>query len=77
MANMKEVYDHLIIINLYLDKSEWMKLTYLLSTTFSCFIEHNKISKFQVQDSDLEYLIWQSDKRIILSEKKPPLVLIK
>ena len=27
-----------------------------------------------MQDSDLEYLIWQFDKRIILSEKKPPLV---
>ena len=26
-----------------------------------------------MQDSDLEYLIWQFDKRIILSEKKPPL----
>ena len=31
------------------------------------------ILKLQVQDSDLEYLIWQFDKRIILYEKKPPL----
>ena len=28
-----------------------------------------------MQDSDLEYLIWQFDKRIILSEKKPPLAV--
>ena len=34
----------------------------------------SKQTQFQVQDSDLEYLIWQFDKRIILSEKKPPLV---
>jgi hypothetical protein len=27
-------------------------------------------SKFQVQDSDLEYLFWQSEKHIALSEKK-------
>ena len=26
-----------------------------------------------MQDSNLEYLIWQFDKTIILSEKKPPL----
>ena len=32
--------------------------------------------KFQVQDSDLEYLFWQCEKHIALSEKKPPLVLI-
>ena len=31
--------------------------------------------KFQVQDSDLEYLSWQCEKHIALSEKKPPLVL--
>ena len=33
--------------------------------------------KFQVQDSDLEYLFWQCDreKHIELSEKKPPLML--
>ena len=30
-------------------------------------------AQLQVQDSALEYLIWQFDKRIILSEKKPPL----
>ena len=29
--------------------------------------------KFQVQDSDLEYLFWQCEKHIALSEKKPPL----
>jgi hypothetical protein len=29
--------------------------------------------KFQVQDSDLEYLFWQCKKYIALSEKKPPL----
>ena len=29
--------------------------------------------KFQVQDSDLEYLFWQCEKHITLSEKKPPL----
>ena len=32
--------------------------------------------KFQVQDSDLEYFffeIWRFEKRIALSEKKPPL----
>ena len=28
--------------------------------------------KFQVQDSDLEYLFWRFDKRIALSEKKLP-----
>ena len=31
--------------------------------------------KFQVQDSDLEYLFWQCEKHIALSEKKPPLML--
>ena len=30
--------------------------------------------KFQVQDTDLEYLFWRLDKRIPLSEKKLPLV---
>ena len=30
--------------------------------------------KFQVQDSDLEYLFWRFDKHIALSEKKLPLV---
>ena len=30
--------------------------------------------KFQVQDSDLEYFFWRSEKLIALSEKKPPLV---
>ena len=30
--------------------------------------------KFQVQDSDLEYLFWHCEKHIALSEKKPPLV---
>ena len=30
--------------------------------------------KFQVQDSDLEYLFWQCEKHIALSEKKTPLV---
>ena len=29
--------------------------------------------KFQVQDSDLEYLFWRFDKHIALSGKKPPL----
>ena len=29
--------------------------------------------KFQVQDSDLEYLFWRFDKYIALSEKKLPL----
>ena len=29
--------------------------------------------KFQVQDSDLEYLFWRFDKHIALSEKKLPL----
>ena len=29
--------------------------------------------KFQVQDRDLEYLFWQCEKIIALSEKKPPL----
>ena len=29
--------------------------------------------KFQVQDSDLEYLSWRFDKHIALSEKKLPL----
>ena len=29
--------------------------------------------KFQVQDSDLEYLFWRFEKRITLSEKKPNL----
>ena len=35
--------------------------------------------KFQVQDSDLEYFIleiWRFEKRISLSEKKPPLIEI-
>ena len=27
--------------------------------------------KFQVHDSDLEYLFWQCEKHIALSEKKP------
>ena len=31
--------------------------------------------EFQVQDSDLEYLFWQCEKHITLSEKKPPLAL--
>jgi hypothetical protein len=31
--------------------------------------------KFHVQDSDLEYLFWQCEKHIALSEKKPPLVI--
>ena len=30
--------------------------------------------KFQVQDSDLEYLFWRFDRHIALSEKKLPLV---
>ena len=29
--------------------------------------------KFQVQDSDLEYLFWRFEKQISLSDKKPPL----
>ena len=29
--------------------------------------------KFQVQDSDLEYLFWRFDKHVALSEKKLPL----
>ena len=29
--------------------------------------------KFQLQDSDLEYLFWQCEKHMALSEKKPPL----
>ena len=29
--------------------------------------------KYQVQDSDLEYLSWRFDKHITLSEKKLPL----
>ena len=29
--------------------------------------------KFQIQDSDLEYLFWRFDKHIALSEKKLPL----
>ena len=29
--------------------------------------------KFQVQDSDLEYLFWQCEKHITLSEKNSPL----
>ena len=29
--------------------------------------------RFQVQDSDLEYLFWQCEKHIALSEKKSPL----
>ena len=29
--------------------------------------------KFHVQDSDLEYLFWQCEKHIAISEKKPPL----
>ena len=33
-------------------------------------------AQLQVQDSDLEYLIWQFDKRIILSEKQPPLEFV-
>ena len=31
------------------------------------------IFKFQVQDSDLEYLFWQYEKNIALSEKNSPL----
>ena len=31
--------------------------------------------KFQVQDSDLEYLFWQCEKHIALFEKKPPLLI--
>ena len=33
----------------------------------------NNLFKFQAQNSDLEYLFWRSEKRIALSEKKPPL----
>ena len=29
--------------------------------------------KFQVQDSDFEYIFWRFEKRIPLSDKKPPL----
>ena len=33
--------------------------------------------KFQVQDSDLEYyLFWRFEKRISLSDKKPPLTAL-
>ena len=32
--------------------------------------------QFQVQDSDLEHIIWRFDKHIALSEKKPPLVTV-
>ena len=32
--------------------------------------------KFQVQDSDLEYLFWRFDKHISLSEKKTPLHIV-
>ena len=31
--------------------------------------------KFQVQDSDFEYLFWRFDKQIALSEKNLPLLL--
>ena len=34
----------------------------------------NNLIKFQAQDSDLEYFFWRFEKRIALSEKKPPLV---
>ena len=30
--------------------------------------------KFQVQDSDLEHLLWQCEKNIALSEVKPPVI---
>ena len=33
--------------------------------------------KFQVQDSDLEYLFWRFDKHIALSENKLPLSNVK
>ena len=33
--------------------------------------------KFQVQDSDLEYLFWQCEKYIALSAKKSPLAEIE
>ena len=33
--------------------------------------------KLQVQDSDLEYLFWQCEKHIALSEEKPPLHRVK
>ena len=33
----------------------------------------NNLFKFQAQDSHLEYLFWQCEKHIPLSEKKPPL----
>ena len=32
--------------------------------------------KFQVQDSDLEYLFCQCEKHMALSEKKPPLAAL-
>ena len=36
----------------------------------------NNLFKFQAQHSDLEYLFWQCEKHIAISEKKTPLALL-
>ena len=63
-------------INLQISKINYSKsLSWTWNLKFPP-ITVNNLFKFQAQDSDLEYFFWRFEKRITLTEKKTPLVLL-
>ena len=73
-----------VFLDLQISKKKNIPKNYLELKIQNSRPYHNTVfggnSKFQVQDSFLEYFffkIWRSKKRISLSEKKPPLVISK
>ena len=64
----------MVILNLYLKVTFFSlqsptKIFQITILNFE-FPAHNNLFKIQVQDSDLDYIIWRFEKRISLSEKR-------